>query len=200
MWGEESSKKKGSSKLTQNENASSPFFSPNVHHLPMSSIESTTITPEDEVNLELAYAQAQKSLKEGGVPIGSVVRSSSTDPHPFLPCLLLPCFFFLPELTQPPLFGRLYQLYHHPTKKVLSVGHNQRVQVSSLSLPLQTLSALPVVLALLLPLSSFVPSWNLHLELSTTEGHEQSRASRSVLRELAGNLKTSPPPRKKEIG
>ncbi|KAL7412680.1 cytidine deaminase-like protein [Mrakia frigida] len=60
----------------------------------MSSIESTTITPEDEVNLELAYAQAQKSLKEGGVPIGSV-------------------------------------LYHHPTKKVLSVGHNQRVQQNS---------------------------------------------------------------------
>ena len=41
----------------------------------MSSIESTVITPEDEANLDLAMEQAQKSLKEGGVPIGSVVSS-----------------------------------------------------------------------------------------------------------------------------
>lgn len=41
----------------------------------MPSIESTTITPEDEANLKLAMDQAYKSLNEGGVPIGSVASS-----------------------------------------------------------------------------------------------------------------------------
>lgn len=46
------------------------------------SILSTTITAEDEVNLQLAYDQAIKSLKEGGVPIGSIVNTR------LLSCLL----------------------------------------------------------------------------------------------------------------
>ncbi|KAG8871458.1 cytosine deaminase [Tulasnella sp. 332] len=58
---------------------------------------SSTLTAEDEQNLNLAIAQAEKSLNEGGIPIGAV-------------------------------------LYHHPTKKVIAQGHNQRVQKSSLTL------------------------------------------------------------------
>jgi hypothetical protein len=93
----------------------------------MSSIESTLITPEDEVNLDLAMEQAQKSLLEGGVPIGSVVSSPSVTLGD------RPCSRPGWMLTQP---VRLFcldcpQLYHHPTKTVLSVGHNQRVQVRS---------------------------------------------------------------------
>lgn len=34
---------------------------------------SQTLTTEDELNLDLAIAQAQKSLSEGGIPIGAVV-------------------------------------------------------------------------------------------------------------------------------
>ena len=83
----------------------------------MSSIESTVITPEDEANLDLAMGQAMKSLREGGVPIGSVVSSDS------------PLEFAVHSALLTRLSFSLVQLYHHPTKTVLSVGHNQRVQV-----------------------------------------------------------------------
>jgi hypothetical protein len=43
----------------------------------------TELTPEDTVNLDLALAQARKSLGEGGVPIGAVVGIVLHRPSPF---------------------------------------------------------------------------------------------------------------------
>jgi hypothetical protein len=94
----------------------------------------TELIPEDYDNLKLALSMAQKSMSTGGVPIGAVLS--------VFPCPLW--LTFEQELTlltllvgQFAVFGNLFvslrglARYHHPTKTVLSTGHNQRVQMGS---------------------------------------------------------------------
>lgn len=98
----------------------------------------TELIPEDYDNLKLALSMAQKSMSTGGVPIGAVLSVS--------PCPLWLTFEQgLTLLTllvgQSAVFGNLFvsifwrsrglARYHHPTKTVLSTGHNQRVQMGS---------------------------------------------------------------------